>query len=106
MVESFMAASSETGRRQSDYIESFDYHRDRLTTLGYFERRTFPVQHVQPRTPEWKALFRALDAVHTNIADGWFLMRGYEATSPTQVVVWTRPQYISRYEKIVVERDR
>ena len=107
MVTSFEGICREgpTSSRQSDYIESFMYHRDALTSLGYFERHVFPLQHIGPGAEAWRGLFRALSSAIINSTVGDFAMRGHEPTTPRDVIIWMRPGQRVRFESMISEFD-
>lgn len=107
MVGSFEGISREglTSSKQSDYIESFTYHRDALKRLGYFERHVFPLQQISPGTDAWRGLFRALSSAFTNSTAGDFAMRGHEPTTAREVVIWMRPGQRARFEAMIAEFD-
>jgi hypothetical protein len=107
MMLSAMEAALRVGpndNRQSDYIESFEFHRDALVSLGYFERLEFPLWHMKPHTDKWRALYEALQGSFTSVADGYFEMDRGEPRPP-MVTVWARPGQRARYEAMISKFD-
>ena len=93
-------------KKQSKHIENFEYHREALTSLGYFEHLVLPLRYIAPRSDEWRNLFRILNSTITNVADGYFEIRGYEPSTPREVILWIRPDSRAKYEAMISNLDQ
>jgi hypothetical protein len=91
--------------RQSDYIESHNYHRQWLVDLGYFEHRTFRLKHIMTHTPEYRRCWNLMEQAfpftgYINVESGW-----PEKPTPMVLEVWDRPERMPLWEKFVQEHD-
>lgn len=89
---------------QYDFIQSFDYHRDALVDLGFYERREFPLRNISVPSLASRRLWEELCAVLTD--DAWAEMPGYEPETEDMIVVWDRPENIRRSQEIIEAHDR
>ena len=88
------------GPKQGDFLEAYDRHKASLVTLGYLERREFPLQHVSVPSLQSRHLWEELRATfpdHIHIEMPWY---GHT------VVVWDRPQNLAAWEAIINAHDR
>ena len=85
--------------RQSDLIEAYERHRDRLVDLGFFVRREFPLTYISVPSLESRRLWEELAATfpdHTTAT-----MQGYEAGTRDMIIVWDRPKNLSAWAEII-----
>ena len=92
-------------RNQGAYIESHDFHRQRLVELGYLEHRDFSFRYIRTQTPEYRRLWKLLDQAfpfpgYISVTSDW-----YQEPTPTVLHVWDRPENMPLREKFVQEHD-
>lgn len=90
--------------KQSDFIEAFEYHRDVLVALGFFERREYPLQHISVPSLESRRLWEELEATFPD--HGYAQMHGYEPETQDMLIVWDRPQNLAAWEAIIDAHDQ
>ena len=93
-----------TGESQEKLIAAAETHRRKLVSLGALERRTFPLQHIRIPSESAKGLWRDLEA---KAKGGPFVvLRGYEETTPDEVVVWAPATEMPEWAQLIDQHDR
>jgi hypothetical protein len=88
--------------RQSDYVKSYDKHKNALVQLGYFAKMEFPLRNIRIPSLEFRRLWEELQAryfQYPHVEGG-----PYESKNP-MIVVWDRPYNRSKWEKIIAAHD-
>ncbi len=93
-----------TGHEQSSWIEAHEKHRDRLTDLGYFERKEFRLHNIEVQSEEFNRLWAELASTFPDCttAQG----SDNKPETPTIIEVWDVPGNMPKWESIINKHDR
>ncbi len=89
--------------RHSTYSGKYEAHRDALVRLGYLEHKIVPLNHVQVPSTESLALWQEL---RTAFQTEFSMMSGITPGFPDEILIWDRPDNITRLEEIINKHDK
>ena len=89
------------GNDQSQWIESYEHHRDALVQYGYLVRREFPLVVKPPETSRiWKQVTAKFpDHIHVAMETTQW------AWPENKIIVWDRPERIPIWEATIRKYD-
>ena len=91
-----------TDSRQSEYIQSQEYHRDALVLLDYYQYREFTLSFPSASTLESRRLWEEIGAVFDDNQN--IQMTGYGGT-PCKILVWETPETITKLQQLINSHD-
>ena len=100
-----MEISPEDGE-QGEYIQKFEYHRDKLVELGFLERRELPLQFISYPSMIASRMYKDLNSLAGTHRYSYFEIAGYEPETPDVVIIWDKPDLIDALSEIVTAYDQ
>lgn len=85
------------------WIKKLDKHRDKLTELGYLQKREFKLKTIKNPSLQFQRLWEELGQTFPDYP--FVVGENFDSNEPAIIIVWDKPEDLPKWEKIILAHD-